>query len=510
VPETPGPDAIRIELEKIVTSPQLESSPSLCRFLRYVVEETLAGRGGLIKEYSLGAEVFSRGDDFDPRIDPIVRVQARNLRARMAKYYEGPGVNDAVLIDLPKRTYVPVFSAKAAPVPVPEVVETPAPIETLPEPVAEPIAVAAAHEPAPAPAAVVRSTRRNNVRVVAAGILVLLAGGALSWPLRPPKSKLHEADPIAQEQYIRGRFLIDRCSEKALRESVAAFERAVAKDPKFAAAYAGMADAYNLLAQFGYVAPPEGMEKARELAKKALSLDPDLAEAHVSLAAVIEAYDWNWAAAEREYKIALQLDPASAGANLWYGMFLRDQGRIDEALPRLRRAAQLTPVSEITSVNLAHALIAKGLYASALEQAELAAELNPNAVSTQLLLASVYRSLARKTEAEAALERAEEVAADNAHGLSVLARIHKRNGRNEKGELLMKRLQELAQERYVSPFDLATVSLVMGDEDGALALFQEAYRQRSSRMLFLNEKSFASVRQKEQFKQLLPKITPQG
>src|SRR3954451_10542198 len=96
----------------MVSSPQLESSPSLCRFLRYVVEETLAGRGGLIKEYSLGAEVFCRGDDFDPRIDPIVRVQARNLRARMVRYYEGPGATEPIVIDLPKRTYVPVFTSR--------------------------------------------------------------------------------------------------------------------------------------------------------------------------------------------------------------------------------------------------------------------------------------------------------------------------------------------------------------------------------------------------------------
>src|SRR3954451_324447 len=113
--DLPGPEAIRSALERIVNSPQLESSPSLCRFLRYVVEETLAGRGGQIKEYSLGAEVFTRGDDFDPRIDPIVRVQARNLRARMAKYYEGPGATETVFIDLPKRTYVPVFTSREIP-----------------------------------------------------------------------------------------------------------------------------------------------------------------------------------------------------------------------------------------------------------------------------------------------------------------------------------------------------------------------------------------------------------
>src|SRR3954469_6325249 len=113
--DTPEPDAIRSALERIVASPQLESSPSLCRFLRYVVEETLAGRGGLIKEYSLGAEVFARGDDFDPRIDPIVRVQARNLRNRMVKYYLGPGATEDVVIEMPKRTYVPVFRAREAP-----------------------------------------------------------------------------------------------------------------------------------------------------------------------------------------------------------------------------------------------------------------------------------------------------------------------------------------------------------------------------------------------------------
>lgn len=110
--EAPGPDTVRAALERIVASPQLAPAGSLCRFLRYVVEETLAGRGDLIKEYSLGVEVFGRGDDFDPRVDPIVRVQARNLRARMARYYDGPGAGDAVVLDVPKRTYVPVFAVR--------------------------------------------------------------------------------------------------------------------------------------------------------------------------------------------------------------------------------------------------------------------------------------------------------------------------------------------------------------------------------------------------------------
>ena len=136
--------------------------------------------------------------------------------------------------------------------------------------------------------------------------------------------------------------------------------------------------------------------------------------------------------------------------------------------------------------------------------------MNPKSVSTQLLLAGIYRSLARKPDAEAALERAEANAEDNEHGLSMLARIYTRQGYSEKGLRLKEKLEQLAAQRYVSPFDLAQVSLVMGDEDRALALFQEAYRQRSSGMIFLNEKSFARVRQKEQFKQLLPKMLPSG
>jgi hypothetical protein len=97
------------QLERILNSAQLVTSPSLSRLLRYIVEETLAGRSAEIREYTLGVHVFDRGEDFNPRLDPIVRVQARNLRSRVAKYYEGPGAEDPVRIELPKGTYVPIF-----------------------------------------------------------------------------------------------------------------------------------------------------------------------------------------------------------------------------------------------------------------------------------------------------------------------------------------------------------------------------------------------------------------
>ena len=111
------PDEVRAHLEHVLASAGFASAPSLARFLRYVVEETLAGRGGDLKEFTLGARIFGRGEAFDPRIDPIVRVQARNLRSKLERYYAGPGPGDGVRIELPKGTYAPLFVAGLLPVP---------------------------------------------------------------------------------------------------------------------------------------------------------------------------------------------------------------------------------------------------------------------------------------------------------------------------------------------------------------------------------------------------------
>ena len=210
------------QLERILGSPPLQSSPSLCRLLRYVVEETLAGRAGALKEYSLGAEVFGRGDEFDPRMDPIVRVQARNLRVRLAQYYDGPGAVDAILIELPKRTYVPVFHRR----------EDASDRRRVPafagrtrssrsagggyRACAVPCAGHVAwHRPA---ARAGRMQRGHWPRLSAAGAR---RGG--HWPLSvappEPRTARHEPDPRAQDLYIRGRYVMDRQTEPALREA---------------------------------------------------------------------------------------------------------------------------------------------------------------------------------------------------------------------------------------------------------------------------------------------------
>jgi hypothetical protein len=280
--------SVNDEVARITKSPPLVSSPSLCRFLRYIVDETLAGRASGIKEQVLGLEVFDRGPDFNPRLDPIVRVQARNLRSRMAKYYEGPGQADPIRIELPKGTYIPVFRHVG---PTAETAHGTA-VQLAPEsaPAAAPAELAAAGTvttpvslsvmPVPPPRSPVSTRRQIRPRFLVASVIlvVILAGITVLWI-----SRTHAAprigiatDAMAQDLVIRGRYTMDRQTEGALREAIVSFEQATARAPRLAGAYAGLADAYNMLAQFGYIAPGDGMEKARAAARKSLEIDPRL------------------------------------------------------------------------------------------------------------------------------------------------------------------------------------------------------------------------------------------
>ncbi|HTP33500.1 MAG TPA: hypothetical protein VMJ75_15080 [Candidatus Acidoferrales bacterium] len=180
--------SINDQLERILNTPPLVSSPSLSRFLRYVVEETAAGRGAAIKEYTLGLNVFDRGDEFNPRLDPIVRVQARNLRARLDKYYETSGADDPIRIELPKGTYVPVFHYR-----------TPATVSGNGTAAANAAAPAVSVMPAPPPRSPIDENRKSTPRFMLAALIlaVLLFGIAAFWAgqVRADRARSQQAGP---------------------------------------------------------------------------------------------------------------------------------------------------------------------------------------------------------------------------------------------------------------------------------------------------------------------------
>jgi tetratricopeptide (TPR) repeat protein len=450
----------------------------LSRLLRYLVEETLAGRSAEINEYTIGLRIFNRSADFNPRVDPIVRVQAHYLRAKLAQYYAGAGAQDPVAIALPARTYIP----------------------RLPQP--EPQSVAA-----PQPAAA--QPRRASRTAVAIGLGTIVVGLAAfgflgdSWHGRGVH---HDPDAVAQDLYSRGRYLLDRQTETALRQSADCFRQAIARDPRFAAAYAGLADSLDNLVQYGYVAPRDGMEEARRAAERALSLDSHLAEGYVALAAISEAYDWNFKRAESEYRRAIELNPQLPAAHLWYGMFLRDQGRLTQAMPELRRAEEMEPMSVMATINLAYALQIAGNTDAAVEMARRAEDLDPELPITDLMLANIYRLRSNIGDAEAKLEEARNLSEGNAHALSALACLYARLGRREESIDVLNEMEQLAAERYVSPFDLGNAALSLGDEDRAANWLEQAYRERSSGMVFLCKEKSDSIMNSPRLRSLVQKI----
>ena len=479
-------DAVIAQLERMLSRPPLVSSPSLSRLLRYLVEETLAGRAAEINEYTLGIRIFHRSPDFNPRVDPIVRVQTHYLRAKLAQYYAGAGAQDPVLIELPPRTYVPRLPQ--------------------PEPAAEPQAVEVAPPlPEPEQPAVEANHGSRRAAVVGMVVVALAAFGLLgySWTA---VSAHHDPDPAAQDMYARGRYLLDRQTESALRQSVDCFRQATTHDPRFPAAYAGLADALDNLVQYGYMAPREGMEEARLAAQHALSLDPHLTEGYVALAAISEAYDWDFKKAESQYRRALELNPELPAAHLWYGMFLRDQGRMKEAMPELRRAEQMEPMSVMATINLAYALHMAGDTQAAVEMAQRAQELNPELPIADVLLANIYRSHSDIGDVESTLARARDLSEGNPHALSALACLYARLGRRDESISVLDEMEQLARERYVSPFDLGNVALTLGDEDRAATWLEQAYQERSTGMVFLCKEKSDSIMKSPRLRSLVQKI----
>jgi tetratricopeptide (TPR) repeat protein len=315
----------------------------------------------------------------------------------------------------------------------------------------------------------------------------------------------------ARTLYVRGRYLLDRQSEESLHRGLACFREAVEIAPDYAAAWAGVADAYDLLSQFGFMAPVDGMAEARRAANKALSLDPSLAEAHIAMAAVLEAYDWNWKGAEREYKRAIELNPSLAGAHAWYGMFLRDRGRVKEAIPELELAYRLDPVSMITLVNLSTAYAMNGDLQSAIRHVKICVEIEPLSPKPMLMLAALYRKSKQDDMARQTFERAREMMGHNPHGLSSIAAVYASTGRKAEAEKVLEQVRGMARVRYVSPYDIAMVYMAMQQYDQAVPYLEAAYRERSTGMIFLCERKYSEAyRASRRFRELLSRLRLDG
>jgi serine/threonine-protein kinase len=570
--------AVRRQLERILTNGEFAQSERMCRFLRLAVEYSLENRAAELKEYLIATEVFDRKASFDPRLDPIVRVEARRLRSKLAKYYEGDGCLDEVVIDLPKGSYAAAFLPRTEGAPaMSSTKRQDGAVAVLPftnlsaEEENEYFSDGLTQE------LILKLTRVDGLRVVAWNSAAQLRGTTHDIPaigrqlsvgavltgsvrrvgqrariavqLIDTSNNLYlwseaydrELDDLLQVQeeisraivrtlrvkltdhlalpaprpvtpnfeahnlYLKGRFHWNKRTADGLSRSVQFFERALALDNECALCWAGLADAWSLLADYGQIQPAVAMPRAREAAERAIAIDPSMGEAWTSLAFIRSGYEWDWERAEDHYRRAIELNPGYATVHLWYSSdFLLPRGRFAEAREEIELARQMDPLSNIIIECDGFLHMVTGRNDDAIEAYREALELDANYYKAW---ASIGRALIQKGDYDGAiamLEKARSLAGDIPNVLGALGQAWALAGDKARARTLLADLKKGAETRYITSSCFAIIHMGLGETDLALQALEAGCERRELPLINLGiHPVYECLRQEPRFVALL-------
>jgi TolB-like protein/DNA-binding winged helix-turn-helix (wHTH) protein/Flp pilus assembly protein TadD len=314
-------------------------------------------------------------------------------------------------------------------------------------------------------------------------------------------------NPEAYEAYLRGRYSWNKRTGDGLRKAIEYFTAAIEKDPTFATAYSGLADAYALSGdwEYGILSPQDAFAKAKAAATKALALDDNLAEAHTSLAFALDLYAWDWEAAEKEYRRAIALNPGYATAHHWYAWHLMVMGRTGDGIAALRTAESLDPLSPILGADLADALCIAHLYDDSVRQSRKALELHPDFAVAHYQLGQTFVQKHMYDEAIAEFRRAIELAGDNTTFDSNLAHAYAVSGRIEEASKILEELQGKQTQESPTDASIALVYVGLGDNDQAMIWLNKAYEARFNPSILLRP-AFDPIRSDARFQDLRRRI----
>ncbi|HEY2800995.1 MAG TPA: tetratricopeptide repeat protein [Chthoniobacterales bacterium] len=284
-------------------------------------------------------------------------------------------------------------------------------------------------------------------------------------------------NPEAHQLYLRGRYFWNRRTLENLKKAIGYFDQAIEKDPSYALAYAGLADSYSLMPVYGNNPPKEDIARALTAAHRALELDDSLAEAHTSLGNALEV-DFQFAAAEREFKRAIYLNPNYATAHQWFGECLQAQGRFAEALAQLRQAHELDPLSLIINSVLGSNLGTAGQLDEAVEQFRKTLEIDSNFGPAQFMLGEVLEDKGDLKGAKAAYGKGAMMGRTPMRQ-AMIARMDVMTGQREEGRKILEGLTNSSEPRGAQPYPLALIYLAFGEKEKALRLLEQAYDERS-------------------------------
>jgi adenylate cyclase len=314
-------------------------------------------------------------------------------------------------------------------------------------------------------------------------------------------------NPEAHDAYLKGRYFFGRPNDENLRKAIENFEEAVRLDPTFAPAWSGLSAAY-LWAGYNesIISSADAMPKAKAAAERAFQLDDNSAEAHASLATYEAFYGFDWAGSEKEYRRAFALNPNYAFAHDQFGIVLSFQGRLDESVAEIKRAAELDPLSPQIPIDAVFALAWKGDYPAAIEQARRAADLDSTFFFPQLMLGWIDLEQGKAKDAVPSLRTAAAMQAPP-FAAAWLGYAYGASGDRAHATAQIEALNKMSVGGYVPPFNLALVYLGMADNSRAMDYLEQAHSAHSEWLCWLKmDRIFDPLRKEPRFIALLKKL----
>ena len=293
--------------------------------------------------------------------------------------------------------------------------------------------------------------------------------------------KRYTQDPDAYNLYTQGRLEWNKRDEASLKRSIELYQAAIAKDPNFALAYAGIADSYDILSE--YLSPSAVFPKAKEAAERALKIDDALAEAYISRAFIKAFYEWDWMDAEVDFNWAIGLNPSYATAYHWYGHMLRLIGRGQEGLAKLEKARELDPRSLPIRLAVGDSYYLAHQSDQALKIWRDVLKADPDFPTTHELMAMAELQKKSYRRALKEMETAERLAGGKGAFLYEIACIQALSGNREAAEKIAARLSERSKTSYVPATQLASIFASLGDRDKAFEYLDKAYLERDTELV---------------------------
>ena len=322
--------------------------------------------------------------------------------------------------------------------------------------------------------------------------------------------KSYTANTEAYQLYLRGRYYWNKRKPGDINKSAEYFQQAIDKDPNYALAYSGLAEAYILLPQYLSGNSNEYYPKARAAAEKAIELDPTLAEAHNALGAILSNHDWKFAEAEAEFKRTLELNPNYATGRQWYAEFLKSMGRFPDALAEMKRAEDLDPLSLIIKGLVGMLLRVNGQNEAALEQLNKTLDMDPNFPRTHLFLAELYQSMGRYDEAADEFStsfKLNGLPPDKADQFAVVVKNAYKTG-GPAG--YFSQVATILESRNTSPPPPVVVTasywVKAGNKDHAFELLNKAFAEHDDDLINLKDGRLRDVESDPRYKDLLRRI----